>query len=415
MGKYIKNYTDKTAYQADNTRPTDSSVVSNIEGMSVIYAGKNVIVTKKACNVGDMVAIEDGEIKYIKLDTYDANLTTLRPFGVVYHRTPTQVHVLYKNDLGSYQWAAPFRAKVEGGGLGTGGTHIIKVNASEYSFTVPAGATRQQVADAILAALPTGTGWTVEAKADYVVVQRSFYTPSINTFEITNGPTVTILNTDQQARLSGLVTPYLNITRNSGFETYYAGGNYDRFLEYYSIYGTEDRNVAIGHINIIRRSAFTLDANAILFTHYNSYEDYIRDNMVRFPFSKNAIIDSDGKKNTELLAKEMYTDDDGVQKPQCPPAFYAWNLNAGGAQWWGPSTPWLFILMSKIRAVRANDPINRSRVAIGGTAIGITQYIWAVSEYSSNLAWYYNGLNGLINRTYKRNTFSALAVTAFYL
>lgn len=415
MSKYIKNYTDRAAYEADTTRPTDSSVVSNIEGESVVYASKNVLVSKKSCNVGDMVAIKDGELVYIKLDTYDANLTTLRPFGVVYHRTPTEVRVVHKDDLGNYQWAAPFRAKVKGCGLGTGGTHTIKVNASEYSFTVASGSTRQQVADAMLAALPTGAGWSVEAKADYVVVQRSFYTPAINTFEVTGGPTVTILCDDVQARFSGVITPYPNITRNSGFETYYAGGNFDRFLAYWEANGSEDRNLGIGHVTPIRRSAFTLDANATLFTHYNSYEDYMRDNMARHPYSKNAVADNNGKKNTRLLAAETYIDDDGVEKPKFPAAAAPQKLSDGGLEWWMGSTEEKTVLISKVRANRIDDPINRSRVAIGGTPISIRSYFWASSENSSNGAWLYNGGYGSIIRNRETASFSVLALTAYSL
>ena len=96
------------------TRPTDSSVVSNIAGDRAIYDGKNVMLPKEAVGVGDMVAVENGELKFIKLDTYDATLTTLRPFGVVYNRWGNKVQILDKDDLGSHQYAAPFRAKNRG-------------------------------------------------------------------------------------------------------------------------------------------------------------------------------------------------------------------------------------------------------------------------------------------------------------
>jgi len=38
--KYLNNYADEAAYNAD-TRPTDSSTVSNIENVGVRYDGKN--------------------------------------------------------------------------------------------------------------------------------------------------------------------------------------------------------------------------------------------------------------------------------------------------------------------------------------------------------------------------------------
>ena len=66
--KYLNNYADEAAYNAD-TRPTDSSVVSNIETGEIIYEGKNIFVPKESANVGDILVIDNGELRYIKLDT----------------------------------------------------------------------------------------------------------------------------------------------------------------------------------------------------------------------------------------------------------------------------------------------------------------------------------------------------------
>ena len=64
--EYLRNYADKAEYNADNTRPADSSVVSNIENVGVKYDGKNVFVPKESANVGDILVIDNGELRYIK-------------------------------------------------------------------------------------------------------------------------------------------------------------------------------------------------------------------------------------------------------------------------------------------------------------------------------------------------------------
>ena len=95
--KYLRNYENQASYNADATRPTDSSVVSNIENIGVKYDGKNVFVPKESANVGDILVIDNGELRYIKLDTYDASLITVEPIGVVYYRTDTEIRVIYKD------------------------------------------------------------------------------------------------------------------------------------------------------------------------------------------------------------------------------------------------------------------------------------------------------------------------------
>ncbi len=92
--KYIKNYSNKAEYDSDITRPNDSSVVSNIEAVGVRYEGKNVFVPKESANVGDILVIDNGELRYIKLDTFDASLVSVTPIGVVYYRTDTEIRVI---------------------------------------------------------------------------------------------------------------------------------------------------------------------------------------------------------------------------------------------------------------------------------------------------------------------------------
>ena len=409
--KYIKNYATKEAFDSDSTRPTDSSVVSSIEKDKVIYEGKNVFVTKKTCNVGDIVVVQDGELKYIKLDTYDSTLITVEPIGVVYHRSADQVRIVYKDDLGGHQWAAPFRARVEGFNFSAGGSHTISVNASTYPFTIEAGATIATIASAILAALPTGAGWTVEEKDGYVVVQRSYHTPAINTFSI-SGLTASILNDDRQARYSDVIPNYVNSTRNNGVETW-GGGNLLRFITYYGVNGSDAKNIGLQETAPIKRSLFNMEDNPIVFSEYGTYEKYMESNMVRYPYSKNAIIDNNGEKNTNLLTAETYIDDDGLTKPKYPAAAKAKEIVGGGLEWWLPSFEEMFLLIGKVGDT--DDPIRRSLLAIGGGNVNNTTNYWTSSERLTNHSWFYNGNNGLMTYTSKTSAYSVRAVSAFYI
>lgn len=408
--KYLNNYADEAAYNAD-TRPTDSSVVSNIETVGVVYEGKNVFVPKESADVGDIVVVDNGELRYIKSDTYDAALTTVEPIGVVYYRTNGEIRVIYKASLGNAQWAAPMRVKVEGFDLVNGGTHTITVNSSTYPFTYAAGATLSDVSAAILAALPTGAGWSVETKVGYVVIQRSYHTPAISTFTV-SGLTATILNADYQAQYTGFLTAYMNFMRENGYSHPYAGANYERFLQYYEADGSDATGVDPSVYLVVKRSVFNEVDNPLLVSAYGTYENYILDNLVKMPYSKDVIADNDGKSNTEKLISYTYIDDDGVEKPCFPAAHAASSVSAGNVSWWLPSAEEMAIL---VRGVKLNysDPLSRSLFVIGAR-FAITSTHWTSLERISSSSWLYHGDYGtMINRT-KNLSFVVRAVSAFY-
>lgn len=409
--KYLRNYENQASYNADATRPTDSSVVSNIENIGVKYDGKNVFVPKESANVGDILVIDNGELRYIKLDTYDASLITVEPIGVVYYRTDTEIRVIYKDDLGSHQWAAPFRVKVEGFNLASGGTHEISVNSTTYNFTYSAGATLADVSSAILASLPTDAGWSVETKNGYIVIQRSYYTPAINSFDVSD-LTVTILNEDRQARLTNTLETYLNWTRENGYSHAYAGANFERFLQYYEVNGSDATGVDPSVSGVVKRSVFNEVDNPLLVSAYGTYENYILDNMVKMPYSKDAIADNDGKANTDKLVSYTYIDDDGVEKPCFPAAHAASSVSAGNVNWWLPSAEEMAVLVRGVK-LDYSDPLSRSLFAIGAR-FAITSHHWTSSERPSSTSWLYYGYYGTMLSLTKYTSFVVRAVSAFY-
>ena len=99
--KYINKYADLAAYTADTNRPTEAKTVSKV-AQSLRYEGKNIVVDKKYCAVGDLVVFDksDSTIKVVKLDTL--NTATLGSNyvigGVVFYRTESTANVVALNN-----------------------------------------------------------------------------------------------------------------------------------------------------------------------------------------------------------------------------------------------------------------------------------------------------------------------------
>ena len=143
--------------------------------------------------------------------------------------------------------------------------------------------------------------------------------------------------------------------------------------------------------------------------------------MAKYPYSKNGIIDSDGKNNTDLMAALNWIDIDLSLKPIFPAAAAAKNygvtvadhttgLEAGA--WWLPSNREMLLLV-RDRKIDNTDQVNVSLTAISGDkmlASGVPY--WTSSEFASTFAWTYNGF-GSISGSYKHSIISCRAVTAF--
>ena len=143
---------------------------------------------------------------------------------------------------------------------------------------------------------------------------------------------------------------------------------------------------------------------------------------MKYPYSKNAIIDDDGFKNTNKLATESFIDVDGTTKPAYPAAFNAKNYGVSipgyttglepGA-WWLPANREMYLLIKYV-LLNSLDPVNRSLTAIGGDRVLASGAVyWCSTEYSSNNARLYYGGNGILNTYGKNITTTCRPVTAF--
>lgn len=442
--KYINKYADLAAYTADTNRPSEDKTISKVAG-ALRYEGKNVIVDKKYCDVGDIRVFDknDGAIKVVKLDTL--NLATLPSNyvigGVVDYRTEDWAHVVALNPAPSAPWAAPYKVKVTGFDFTTGGSFTITVNTTTTgAINYTTSDTLATVATAMMAALQAAgftaaTGWSCTAYQDYncVVVQQNWYTPNVTVFTVTDADLKvnrTILTENYQTALSGVVTPYGYIRRSDGVDSYLAGCNLEKFILYYSVNGDDLTGQAVGAASIIRESRFNDIDNPLLVTAYGTYRNYMQAKMLQYPFSKGAIVDDSGKANTAALSAIMYTDHDGVAKPAYPAAYNAKNYGIvtegyttgfEAGNWYLESVRLTNILMKDvtygltgITGLNA-DPVNRSIYAAGGSMISLAGYPWTSTEYSSNTAWFCNGSNGTMTNRSKDSVYYVRPVSAFQL
>lgn len=437
--KYINKYADLAAYTADTNRPTEGKTVSKV-GADLRYEGKNIILPLAAAEKGDTVVYDKNDLKnkVVKLDSL--NTATLGSNFVIGGTTAWRdekfVYMLANNNVGTtHQWGAPYRVKVSGFDFTTGGSFTITVNSTTTgAVTYTTSDTLSSVATSMMAALQAAgftaaTGWSVIAYADCVVVQQNWYTPNVTTFTITDSASKVIrvvLTGNYQTALTGVLTPYGFIRRVDGVETYFAGVNLERFYAYYSVSGGTETNQAAGASTIVRESVFNSTDNPLLVAYYGTYRNYLSAKMARYPYSKGAILDRNGKLNTDLLAAITWTDYCGSVKPAHPAANAAktYGITTAGhttgfeaGNWWLPSMAEMRMIMKDITngltgITAANaDAINRGIYAAGGTMVSVTTNYWTSAEDSSTTAWYCYSY-GILRNLYKSNSFYVRPLSA---
>lgn len=440
--KYINKYDTIAQYNSDANRPTtDRTVSSIVESGEVKFDGKNVLVDKPGAGIGDILVYntKTASLQFIKLDTYNAATLPagITPIGVVYYRTENSVNIVAKNNAGSVKWAAEYIVKLSGFDA-AGGSFTVKVNdTTTAAISYAAGASLATIATAVASAMDvagfkSSGGWSVAANvaANCVVVTRNYYIPLITGVSVTDAANkvvaTTITSKDYQCTLSGLVTSYGSITRKDGGSSPYAGANYPKSYDYYYNYGSPDTNQALQAASPVRYSVFNSVSNPILTAYYGTgeaaYAAYIQDKMVKYPYSKNAIIDDDGFKNTRKLSPESFIDVDGTTKPAYPAAYNAKNygvsipgyttgLEAGA--WWLPSNREMYLLVKDV-LLNSLDQVNRSLTAIGGDKVLASGVMyWCSTEYPSKHAWLYYGTGGSLYIGGKYTTSTCRPVTAF--
>ena len=398
---------------------------------------------KECCKKGS--AQLDKAIRHttvIKRGTYNAATlpANIVECGVVLGRRGNLIYAAAK-DASDKQWAEPYQVKLTGFDFATGGSFTLTINSTvtgAITYLTGSGENLTTTAVKIMAALEAAgftaaIGWSCTAGVDHILVKQSWYTPNVTTFTVTDADakvTRMILTGNYQTSLAATVTPGIGITpfgdiaRVDGSASYYAGANIGKFQLYYSTNGTTGVNQPLGTVDIIKEANFTAELNPVLVAYYKTYQNYILSKMLRFPWSKKAILNNNGKLNTAKLAAITYTKSDGATGYAYPAAAYAKQYGIATAgyttgfeagNWFCPSIEELYMLIKNVTMglpgiTTANcDLFNQSMSKIGGTLVQVTNYIWTSSELSSSYAWF------LRQRCYNHEFLQCSAVHRFLI
>lgn len=431
--KNIRNYTNKAAYDADGTRPTNENTVSLIKDTHVIIRkGINIISEARFAGMGDTVVYDTVDLrpKVVKLGTLMLPLSSRYiVVGTVWRRDEKNIYVCANQYTTSSQWGAPWKAKLSGFSFASAGSFTLTINSTTTAAiaytTSDTLATLAASMQAAIRAVMTIATWTVTAYAGYIVVEQNSYSPNVTSFTCSDvGITVNILTGNYQTATTGLLNNNTQIFRIDGSVTLWAGNNYEKFLAYYSVNGSDTTGGNLLDAAVIRESRFNATDNPVIFNYYGTYRNYIAAKMVRYPYSKGIITDSNGKSNTQKLAAVIFIDHDGSVKPGHPAAYNASQYKIAGAgvfdvgNWWLPSASELYQIMYSITEGLSGfplDTLNAGIAAAGGTKINVGHYLWTSSEYGGSNAFYYNGPNGTMNPTFKSNVYSVRPVSAFQI
>lgn len=441
--KYINTYNDEAAYLADTNRPLDAATVSKVAEI-LKYEGQNIVMAKEFATVGDTFVFDKTDLqhKVVKLGTL--NVATLGSNyvigGTVERRESRMIYLDGNVNLGNYQWGAPYKVKVSGFDLATGGSFSITINSSTTatityttSDTLSTIASKMQAAIRIIMTVAT---WTVTAYDTYVVVQQSSYTPNVTIFTINDGDNKIvreILTGNYQTATTPLVPTYPFVRRRDGVQAPFAGSNFEKFLSYYSASGGTNVNQSVGASTIVRESVFNMTDNPLLVAYYGTYRNYMADKCVRSPYTKGAIIDNQGKANTYALAAETYTDHDGSIQPAYPAAYIASQhgiITEGfvtgfeQGNWYLDDFNGLHTLIERITyglpGINTSnmDDINKGIFAARGNTthlISVNTSQWTSTQCSGVSAWFYLGTHGSMFALDKTSSLSVRATLAFQL
>lgn len=429
---YLNTYEDIAAYNADNTRPSDESTISLIESEDRIISnyGKNLVLPKHCAQIGDTMIWDtvDEEIKVVKLSTLNISDLQTRYIvcGTVAFRNSQKVWV-YGHGQQANQWAANHQIKLSNFTKGSSFTITIN-NLTTESISYESSNTLAQLATKIQSAITLiyTTGWSATAYSDYILVQLNYYTPVVSTF-ITSDTQINIeIPTDNyQTKLTGFLQSYTNITRNDLYSTSYGGCNTKRFFEYYEVSGSDETGLNFNTDKIVRKSRFNTTDNPILVQLYGTYENYISQKMVKYPYSKNVILLNAGFEDTKKLANVFYTNHLNVKSPAYPAAYYAFNYSVPNTPfiagtWYMESVQECIFLKKDITYGTTGinstncDKLNLGLIAAKAPTIPANTNYWCSSERYSYYSWYYYSY-GHLHTHYKYNSMLVRPLMVFHL
>jgi len=282
--------------------------------------------------------------------------------------------------------------------------------------------------DKLIKVVKLGTFNPATLDARYVIAGTVYNRTNSEMWVVSNASQGNVMWADgiYQTQASGLVQVYGSITMNNGIGTVFAGCNLEKSIAFSSVSGTDDVNVTIPTTTRIKESKFNITDNPLLVAYYKTYREYMKSIMLKYPYSKGAIIDKNGKENTQILGSVLFTDG-AVEKPAYPAAHTALNFGIVTTgeitgfeigNWWLPSAHETNLLIKDstvgIEGIPTDD-MNRGISDAGGSTLSAITAYWTSTERASTLSWYYTGNTGNISGNYKTNSYQVRPITSIKL
>lgn len=421
---------------------------------------------------GNLLPSTQQEIKWIKGETVDYTQWSkeLDPVGIVYRVNGRVASVRYKTES-SGRWSECDRWMITGASMTDGVAHTAKVVFNGWdSDTKPGenGATINRPAGIPAAADFTWTSTSVEAfcaalqeflaaregnsyyTCEYVVDADGSEHCIVNAkFFDYNWNTISIPGLTATRCIGREVKEHGQIRRKNGGVYWWAGCCYEKFLQWRQ--NATDNLPTAPMTSIlseypVSRAYFNgqggedgqTDYCAIMRQHYASYEDYIKDNMAKYPSGLNALGTSwnDGPTDTATLAAVEYLGVDGNRYPLHVPANYCDNVSVNGpgltkGHWWLPCVREMYDLMTDITygcegyTINNCDPVNRTIYKLNNNSTSASNGFkfsftagstdrWASTRLNQSYARGYYGYSGYITSSYFYYSNSSAPVTLIH-
>ena len=462
MEKYINSYNTVEQYDLD-TKPTSGSSVSRVANSNIIYDGVNVVVDTPGH--GDAVFYDaDRKVVFIKRDTINlAQLTAAgyTPVGAVvkYYANDT-VLIVNKKQLGSLKAAAVFEWDVTGWLLdGVAHDTTITFYSSQVAPTNNPFTYTAADIDTVVTQL---NAWFVTYKATSNLQYRCYKKDDSTVHIVLDTYSSWYQYIFNMSGLSVTQTTYSEITADgSAYKLSGIGGeggvvNIERAKLYFSqdlsagtynptsVQGEDGNSYSVCLPGYLGTSTnVSGDMCAAMRAKWGEGQagwlNYLQNcQFVQMPafrgvlgghFAKdgNWIDQTDGKALTYALSDVTYIDASGSAAYSYPAAHAASTVGYEGVDqmevgsWFLPSLAQLTYVMEPVTYPAPNsnaataDSLNRTLVAIGGTAISNGSYFWSSCKLNAGNAWYYFGRYGFANNGDFYGTYGVLSCLLYDL
>ena len=414
MEKYLNEYTDQAAYEADEARKALTSSTISLVGDELVYDGINVEVT--APDMGDAVYHDaDKKVHFIKFGTLDTSLipTDFVPIGVCGPRMGENIYIV-SGENASRRFATYFKWKVTDWNL-DGQPHECTVKtydgnwATTFTYTASTIEECSEQLNTYLAAnAPEGKRFVTRIEDGIVrVVLLDYNSWKDYSFSIT---TVTVV-IETCADIPLAPRPKMDAGNCYGV------WNLERATEYFR---ADINSTTYNPANPIS-SAPTYPVCLPAYLGESQYRDgdkcaglrakfgegeegwlnYMSQLVPYIPYPKGLMADTygTGKKNTYALAGQTSLNENNEPTALYPAADYCAGIGFDGVaglekgDWFGPSPMDFCYVFGKVRyglsgvAVAESDPINITLSAMGLQTVSCAAVSWLFSRSYVYSCW----------------------------